>query len=71
MRKISYFSLQNKYPKKLVGLNKEETKVVVVGSKFDEIFQKLEKLHVEPKDCVFIGPIQRKGAINVYFSLRG
>lgn len=70
MKKISYAQLQEKYPKQIVALDRDETHVVASGSAFDEIFQVLKKKSVNPKDVVFIGPVQEKGMINVYVSVR-
>ena len=70
MKKISYTQLQQKYPLKVVALDKKESKVVAAARQFKELFQKLNNLKVNLKDCIFVGPIQKKGTINVYFSLR-
>ncbi len=71
MKKISYIYLQKKYPGRVVALDKEEKEVVAFGKKFSELFKKLEKKHVSPRNVVFIGPVQKSGTINVYrLSLR-
>ena len=70
MKKISYAQLQTKYPLKIVALNGKENKVVAAAKQFKELFQKLNSLKVNLKNCIFVGPIQKKGTINVYISLR-
>lgn len=69
MKKITYLKLQEKYPKKIVALDKTERKVLAVGEKFTEIFKKLKAGRINIQNAVFMGPIQKKGTINVYFSL--
>lgn len=69
MKKITYLKLQEKYPKKIVALDKTEKKVLAVGEKFTDIFKKLRAIKINVQNAVFVGPIQKKGAINVYFSL--
>jgi hypothetical protein len=71
MRKISYLYLQKKYSGKIVVLNKEEKQILAVGKKFPEIFAKLKLKNLTPENCVFVGPVQKAGTINVYIiSLR-
>ena len=70
MKKISYVDLQKKYPRKLVALDKHEQRVLESAARFGELFKKLALRDIDPKDCVFVGPIQKQGTINVYFSLR-
>ena len=67
MKKISYLQLQKKYPGQIVALNRKENQIIAVGNKFSAIFQTLEKKSLSPKNCIFIGPIQKAGTINVYF----
>lgn len=70
MKKISYLYLQKKYCGKIVALDPKETKVITSGKKFSEIFKKLAQKNIEPKACVFVGPVQKPKSINVYlFSL--
>lgn len=69
MKRISYLKLQEKYPKKIVALDKKEEKVLAAGNKFMEIFKKLQKSRINIHNAVFVGPIQKKGTVNVYFSL--
>jgi len=61
MKKISYLQLQNKYPKKIVALDRKEKKVLAVGKKFTEIFKKLKNSHLNIKNAVFVGPVQQAG----------
>jgi len=68
--KVPYTYLQKMYPQKIVALNKNESKVIAVGLKFDDLLKKLGQKSVDPKSCVFVGPIQKQGTINVYISLR-
>lgn len=71
MKKISYIYLQKNYPGRVVALDKEEKEVLAYGKRFSELFKKLEKKHVSPRSVIFIGPVQKSGAINVYrLSLR-
>lgn len=70
MKKISYLTLQKKYPKKVVVLDKNERKVLAVGKKAKELIKQLKEKKVRLKDVIFIGPISKPGAINVYISLR-
>lgn len=70
MKKITYLTLQKKYPQKVVVLDKSEKKVLAVGKKAKELLHQLKEKSVKLKDVVFIGPISKPGVINVYFSLR-
>jgi hypothetical protein len=70
MKKISYAFLQKKYPRKIVVLDKNETKVVAEGKDFTAVFQKLKRINADPKNYIFVGPIQKQGTINVYISIR-
>ena len=70
MGKISYLTLQKKYPRKVVVLDKNEKKVLAVGERAKELKKQLEEKKVKLHDVVFVGPISKPGAINVYFSLR-
>ena len=71
MKKISYIYLQKRFPGHLVALDKDEKEVVAYGKKFSELFEKLEKKHLSPKNVIFVGPVQKSGTINVYrLSLR-
>lgn len=64
--KNSLFSAAKKYPEKIVALDKEEKRVLAYGNEFEEIFKKLKRAKVDPKDCVYVGPIQKQGTISVY-----
>lgn len=66
MKKISYLSLQKKYTGKIVALDKRESQIVAVGIKFPDIVKKLKAKSLDPKECIFVGPIQKAGTINVY-----
>lgn len=66
MKKITYLYLQQKYPGYIVALDKEERHIVAYGRKFDEVYRKLAAKNLSPQSCVFIGPIQKSGTINVY-----
>lgn len=68
MKKISYLSLQKKYPQKIVALNKTETAVLGAGKEAYLLVSKLEKQGINPKEIVLVGPIQKQGTINVYLS---
>lgn len=68
--KVTYYELQKKYPLKIVALDKAETRVVAVGNKFNELLKTLSQKKIFPKNCVFVGPIQKQGAVNVYLSVR-
>lgn len=69
MKKITYLKLQQKYPQKIVALDRAEKRVLAAGEKFADIFKKLKAIRINVQNAVFVGPIQKKGAINVYFSL--
>lgn len=58
--------LQKKYAGKLVALSEKEDKVISAGKSFNEIFLKIKNMGLNPKDCVFVGPVGKMGAINVY-----
>lgn len=66
VKKISYLQLQKRYEGKLVALSSKEDRVVGVGRTFKEIFSKIKSLGLNPKDCVYVGPVGKMGAINVY-----
>ena len=70
MKKITYLTLQKKYPQKVVVLDKNEKKVLAVGNRSKDLLKQLEEKKVKLQDVVFIGPISKPGTINVYFSLR-
>lgn len=71
MKKISYIYLQKKYPGHIVALDREEREVIAYAKKFSQLFKKLEKKQLSPKNYVFVGPVQKSGSINVYrLSLR-
>lgn len=67
MKKISYLDLQKKYPEKVVALDKHEQKVVAVGTTGQDIINALKKKKLLLQQVVLVGPVQRKGTINVYF----
>ena len=70
MKKITYLTLQKKYPQKVVVLDKNEKKVLAVGNRSKDLLKQLEEKKVKLQDVDFIGPISKPGTINVYFSLR-
>lgn len=70
MKKISYLTLQKKYPQKVVVLDKNESKVLAVGKKAKELLRQLAEKKIKLQNVVFVGPISKQGTINVYFSLR-
>lgn len=67
MKKVSYLALQKKYAGKIVALDKRESKVIASGKKFKEVFAQLSQKKMGRQECVYIGPIQKAGTINVYF----
>lgn len=69
MKKISYAQLQKKYSGKLVVLNKIQSRVVAAGKGIDDVYKKMKKKNLKPSDTVLFGPIQKAGAINVFFSI--
>lgn len=69
MQKVSYAQLQKKYSGKLVALNKIQSRVVAVGKGIDEVYKKMHKKNLKPSDTILFGPIQKAGAINVFFSI--
>ncbi len=54
MKKISYLTLQKKYPQKVVVLDKSESKVLAVGKKAKELLKQLEEKKVKLQNGVFI-----------------
>jgi len=71
MKKISYSELQKKYAGKMVVLDKTESQVIASGKKFPSLFKKLASKGLNPKDQIFVGPVQKRGTISVYkLSLR-
>ena len=69
MKKIQYYDLQKKYEGKLVALNKKETKILAVAHRADQLVEKVKKQHIPISNIIVMGPIQRSGAIIVYFSV--
>ena len=68
MGKIHYYQLQEKYPGKVVALDQNEQKVMAVGTTGEDILRALKQKKLRLQNVVLIGPIQKKGAINVYFT---
>lgn len=65
MDKTSYISLQKKYPGKLVALSKKG--LVVAFGKTTEVLEKeLKKKKLNPRDCLFLGPVEQYNQISVY-----
>ncbi|MEK7534504.1 MAG: DUF5678 domain-containing protein [Patescibacteria group bacterium] len=62
----SYTSLQKKYAGKLVALLGKQEKVVASGETVKELEEQLKKKNINPKDCVFWGPIEQYKQISVY-----
>lgn len=69
MKKIQYYDLQEKYPGKIVALNRQETKVLAVARRADQVVDKILKNKIPLSNIILMGPIQPAGKINVYFSL--
>ena len=70
MKKIQYYDLQKKYPGKMVILNRSWTKILAQGKKLDQLLKTVTKKEKIPlSNIVVVGPVQKAGTINVYFSL--
>ena len=70
MKKISYLTLQKKYPQKVVVLDKSEKRNLAVGKRAGEIMKQLKEKKIKFQNIVFVGPVSKPGAVNVYISLR-
>lgn len=66
MKNISYTTLQKKYPGKLVALLEKKGDVVASGKNTQELEKALKKKGVDPRSCLFLGPIERYKQISVY-----
>ncbi len=66
MKNTSYTTLQKKYAGKLVALLEKQEKVVASGDTVKELEEQLRKKNINPKDCVFLGPIEQYKQISVY-----
>ena len=66
MKNISYVTLQKKYPGKLVAILADIGKVVASAENTKEIEKVLKKKNVDPKKCLFLGPIEQFNQISVY-----
>lgn len=66
MTNVSYTSLQKKYPGKMVAILESVGKVVASGKTAQEVENTLQKKGVDPRKCVFLGPIEEYKQISVY-----
>lgn len=69
MKRIQYYDLQEKYAGKMVALNKTGTKVIAIAHRADQLVDKVEKQKISLLDIKILGPIQKAGSINVFFSI--
>lgn len=63
---ISYTTLQKKYPGKLVAILEDVGKVVASGKNVQEVEKQLKRKNVDPRTCLFLGPIERYNQISAY-----
>jgi len=66
MKNTSYTTLQKKYAGKLVALLEKQERVVAFGDTVKELEEQLRKKNINPKNCVFLGPIEQYKQISVY-----
>lgn len=66
MKNVSYTTLQRKYPGKLVALSEKRGEVVASGKNTQELEKALKEKGVDPRACLFLGPIERYKQISVY-----
>lgn len=66
MKNVSYTTLQQKYPGKLVAMLEKEGKVVAFGKTAKELEETLNRKNVDPKLCIFLGPIEQYKQISAY-----
>ncbi len=66
MQNISYTSLQKKYPGKLVAILEGVGKIVASGKNAQEVEKQLRMKNVDPKKCLFLGPIDKYNQISAY-----
>lgn len=66
MRNVSYTSLQKRYPGKLVAILEDVGKVVASGKNAQEVEKQLRIKNVDPKKCLFLGPIEKYNQISAY-----
>lgn len=66
MKNTSYTTLQKKYAGKLVAILESRGKVVAIGKTAQEVERQLKKKNVDPKECFFLGPVERFNQISAY-----
>lgn len=66
MMNISYTHLQKKYPGKLIAILEPAGKVVAAGKNAQDVEKTLQKRGVDPKKCLFLGPVKQYNQISVY-----
>lgn len=63
---ISYITLQKKYPGKLVAISEKKGNVVAVAKNSQQLEKTLENKGVDPRSCLFLGPIEQYNQISAY-----
>lgn len=66
MKNNSYTTIQKKYPGKLVAISESEGKVVAFGKTTKEVERQLKEKKLNPKNYLFLGPVERYNQISVY-----
>lgn len=66
IRNVTYTNLQKKYPGKLVAILEPEGKIVAAGKTTEDVEKTLKKKGVDPRQCLFLGPVERYNQISVY-----
>lgn len=66
MKNTSYVSLQKKYPGQLVAILEKIGEVVASGKTVQEVEKQLKSKNVDPKNCLFLGPIEKYNQISAY-----
>lgn len=66
MKTISYVTLQKKYPGKLVAISEKEGKVVASGTNSAQLEKILKDKRIDPRACLFVGPVEKYKQISVY-----
>lgn len=66
MKNVSYTSIQKKYPGKLIAILESIGQVVASGKNAQEVEKQLKIKAVDPRKCLFLGPIEKYNQISAY-----
>lgn len=66
MKSVSYTSLQKLYSGKLVAISQKNGKVLAAQDTSQKLEKLLKEKGIDPKNCVFLGPIEPYKQISVY-----